>query len=203
MTEIMVPPPAATYLCSMRFKVLLFGFIIVVAASSVFAHCDSVKGPVITTAQAALDKGDVTPVLKWVPASKEAEVRDAFAKTLAARKASPAAREVADRWFFETLVRVHRESEGAPYTGLKGADYKPEAGIELADKAVESGSLDEVQKAVLTGLRQRFAHVQETKKHANDSVEAGREYVHAYVEFIHYVERLQGPGGHEQVAEGH
>lgn len=198
----------------MRFKTLLLGLIIVVvAASSLFAHCDSVKGPVITTAQAALEKGDVTPVLKWVPASKEAEIRDAFAKTLAARKASPAAREVADRWFFETLVRVHRESEGAPYTGIKGAEYKPEEGIELADAAIDSGSADAVQKQlfadVAKGLQARFAAVQEAKKHANESVEEGRHYVHAYVEFIHYVERLHAsanePAGHhgmhEQVAE--
>jgi hypothetical protein len=163
-------------------------------AAPAFAHCDSVNGPVNSTAKQALEKGDVTPVLKWVPAAGEKEIRTAFAKTVAARKASPQAREVADQWFFETLVRVHRESEGAPYTGIKGADYKTEEGIELADQAIDKGSLAEVQKqlvgTVQTGLQHRFAEVLEAKAHANDSVDAGRAYVHAYVEFIHYVERL-------------
>jgi hypothetical protein len=29
------------------------------------------------------------------------------------------------------------------------------------------------------------------RKHADESVEAGREYVEAYVQYVHYVERLQ------------
>jgi len=178
----------------MKIKLIAFAIALAISAPPVFAHCDSLAGPVITEARQALEKKDVTPVLKWVPAANEQEIRDAFAKTIAARAASPQAREVADRWFFETLVRVHRQAEGAAFTGLKGADFKPEEGIELADQAIESGSLEQTEKAVVgdltAGMRQRFAEVQEAKKHAGESVEAGRHYVHAYVEFIHYVERL-------------
>jgi Family of unknown function (DUF6448) len=178
----------------MRFASIALVIGLTAAASPLFAHCDSMKGPVVTAAQQALEKGDVTSVLKWVPASKEAEIRDAFAKTIAARKASPQAREVADRWFFETLVRVHRESEGESFTGLKGADFRPEEGIELADEAIASGSISAAEKLLVDnvrdGLRKRFAEVVEAKDHASESVEAGRHYVHAYVEFIHYVERL-------------
>src|SRR5512141_1215891 len=83
------------------------------------AHCDTMNGPVISTARQALDKGDVTPVLKWIKPDKEAEVRAAFKQAVAARKQGKAAKEVADRYFFETLVRMHREGEGAAYTGLK------------------------------------------------------------------------------------
>lgn len=197
----------------MKAKFFFLGIILILAASPLFAHCDSLAGPVVSAARLALDKGDVTPVLKWIPASKEHEIRDAFVRTLAARKASPEARQIADQWFFETLVRVHRESEGAAYTGLKDASYKPEKGIELADKAIDSGSLDATQKQIVTdvtaGLQQRFKAVLEAKKHANESVTEGRHYVHAYVEFIHYVERLHEsanePAGehgmHPQVAE--
>ena len=181
--------------------VLAASLLFAIAIPRLAAHCDSMNGPVIATARAALEKGDVTPVLKWVPAANEAEIRDAFAKTLAARTASPAARDVADRWFFETLVRVHRGAEGEPFTGLKGADYVPEEGIELADTAVESGSVDDVRQQLLShlsaGINKRFAAVVEAKKHANESVEEGRHYVHAYVEFIHYVEQLYSGGtGH-------
>ncbi len=175
-------------------KRALIALTILLTTSNAFAHCDSVKGPVIVEAQAALEKGDVTPVLKWVTPADEKEIREAFARTVVVRKESAAARELADRWFFETLVRVHRAAEGAPFTGLKGADFEPEEGIEAADEAIASGSLETAEKALVagisTGLQKRFAEVKEAKEHAGHNVEAGRHYVHAYVEFIHYVERL-------------
>ena len=78
-------------------------------------------------ARAALDRGDVSLALVWVQPKDEAEIRDVFARTLAVRKLSPEAKELADRHFFETLVRVHRAGEGASYTGLKpaGRDLGP------------------------------------------------------------------------------
>ena len=55
----------------------------------VYGHCDTMDGPVVKTAQAALSKGDVTPVLKWVKPEQEADVREAFKKTLAVRGPEP------------------------------------------------------------------------------------------------------------------
>lgn len=90
------------------------------------------------------------------------------------------------------LVRVHRASEGEPFTGLKAADYEPEAGIEIADHALETSSVADVEKALTTAmkseLQKRFAAAIEAKKHADESVAAGRRFVHAYAEFIHYVD---------------
>ncbi len=69
------------------------------------------------------------------------------------------ARELADRFFFETLVRVHRAGEGAPYTGLKPAGTV-EAAIAAADKALQAGSVDElaekIGKAVGNEIKKRF-----------------------------------------------
>ena len=77
-------------------------------------------------------------------------------------------------------MRVHREGEGAPYTGLKPAGEIP-PGIALADKALESGSSEALQKTLVdhlaAGLQARFARAVEAKKHAGESVEKGREYV--------------------------
>jgi len=160
----------------------------------IYAHCDTLDGPVITTAKIALEKGDVTPVLKWVSKKDEAEIKKTFEKTIAVRKLSPRAKELADMYFFETLVRVHRASEGEPYTGLKPAETAVEPGILAADKASESGSADslvkEITSTVSAGIKERFNHAIETKKHSEENVEMGREYVKAYVEFIHYVEAL-------------
>lgn len=169
-----------------------------------YAHCDSLDGPVVMTAKKAIEKGDLTPVLKWVKKEYEAEIRESFKKTLAVRTKGAEAKEFADMYFFETLVRIHRDGEGAPYTGLKPSGNL-DFGISQADKSLETGTADELIKAITNhaaeGIRKRFAHALEKKKHADESVDAGREFVEAYVAYLHYVERLdldiKGP------AEGH
>ncbi|MDF1554434.1 MAG: DUF6448 family protein [Deferrisomatales bacterium] len=182
-------------------------------ASPAHAHCDTLDGPVVATARAALETGDVTPLLKWVRPDVEGEITAAFQKTLAVRKQGPEARELADMYFFETLVRIHRAGEGAPYTGLKpGAAIDP--AVALADKALEGGSVDKLvdvlTNAMAEGIRERFALALEKQTHADESVTAGREFVESYVVFTHYVEGLHGliKGGaahHEETAaaDGH
>lgn len=172
------------------------------------AHCDTLDGPVVATARASLEKGDVTPVLKWVKKEDEKEIQELFNKTLTVRKQGKEAKEVSDMYFFETLVRIHRAGEGAPYTGLKAAGTV-EPSVAAADKALEGGSVEGlvkmVNEAVAKGIRERFEHTKEAKKHADESIETGRKFVEAYVEFTHYVERLhmdaEGPSAHGK-AEG-
>jgi hypothetical protein len=180
--------------------IVLVAFSVVISAYRVSAHCDALDGPVIKEAQLALEKGDVTPLLKWVDKEHENDIRNAFAQTLAVRTKGEDARELADRFFFETLVRVHRAGEGAPYTGLKPSGTIAPA-IAAADKALDAGSADELStkigNAVRDGIRKRFAEVAEKKKHADDDAEAGREFVEAYVEYVHFVE-----GIHNMVARG-
>jgi len=178
------------------------------------AHCDTTDGPVITAAKAALEKGDVTPVLRWVKEGDEAAVRAAFKKTLTVRAKGPEAKELADMYFFETLVRIHRAGEGAPYSGIEPAGTDLGPAVAGADKALEIGSVDSLVKLVTgdvaEGIRERFTRALERKKHADESVEAGRKFVEAYVEYVHYVERLHedavgAPSAHHGEAgkEGH
>ncbi len=168
------------------------------------AHCDSLDGPVVQDARLALTKGDVTPVLKWVGAQHEAAIRDAFKATMTVRSQGDEARTLADRYFFETLVRIHRAGEGEAFTGLKPAD-EVEPGIAAADKALSARSADELEAqlvaAISEGIRNRFALTVERAKHAPESVEAGRAYVEAYVDYIHFVEsvdRLVSQGASHQ-----
>jgi hypothetical protein len=168
------------------------------------SHCDTMDGPVVLAAKEALAKKDVTPVLKWVKKDAEGEIKAAFTRTLAVRMQGKEAQELADQFFFETLVRVHRAGEGAPYTGLKPTDTELGPAIEEADKALESGSVDKVAKLVTdeaaAGIRKRFAEAHEKKAHAAHNVDAGRQFVAAYVDYVHYVEGLhqaaQGTGEH-------
>jgi hypothetical protein len=160
------------------------------------AHCDSLDGPVVTSARAALAAGDVALVLHWVGADAEPEIRAAFDRTLRVRATSAEARAMADLWFFETLVRVHRAQEGAPYTGLKPAGWQPPALITAADESLVSGDVDalavRVSEHVARALREHYARTMALKDFAPSDVDAGRRYVEAYVAYTHYLEALHG-----------
>jgi len=177
--------------------------------SAAWAHCDTLDGPVVVEAKAALEKGNVTQVLKWVTKEYEAQIKVAFNKTLAVRTKGPEAQELADMYFFETLVRIHRAGEGAPYTGLKPAGHV-EPPVAAADMSIEAGSVDELAKnigqAAEKAVKERFERLMDAMKHKDESVEAGRKYVKAYVIFVHYVEGLhntiQAGGAHGHGEEG-
>lgn len=171
------------------------------AISTASAHCDSMDGPVIGEAQIALRDGDISPVLKWVPAADEAAIKQAFEEAREVRGLGPAAQRLADQHFFETLVRVHRASEGAPFTGVK-----PAGGIEpavmAADAALESGDVDtlvaKITARIERGIRDRFEQARTAKATAAQSVEQGRDFVERYVQYVHYVENI-----HESAGAGH
>lgn len=169
------------------------------------AHCDGLDGPVVEAAEKALQSGDVNLVLIWVQKKDEAEIQQAFKKTLAVRKFNSQAQELADRYFFETLVRLHRAGEGAPYTGLQPANRDLGPAIPAADKALEEGKIEPLVKlltdAMATGLRERFNQTLAGKQRSTDDIAAGRKYVKDYVEFVHYVERLYESA--QNAAEGH
>ena len=146
-------------------------------------HCDSMDGPVVTAARDALEKEDVNLVLPYVKEDASASVKSAFEKALKARKLAPAAREVVDLYFYETVVRLHRAGEGAPYTGLKpsGLDVGPV--IPVAEQAIKSGSPDALVRLLADTLKHevehRFEHMQHLRDYKADDVVKAREYVEA------------------------
>ena len=175
------------------------------APARALAHCDGLDGPVVKAAQRALETGNPALVLIWVQEKDEPEIRAAFAQTLAVRELSSQARELADRFFFETLVRVHRTGEGASFTGLKPAGRDLGPAIPASDDAVRVGSLEPVRRLLTDTiderLRAQFGEVIATRTFQSDDIAAGRAYIKAYVEFIHFVERLYdtamtAPHGH-------
>lgn len=188
------------------FALLLAVFtLILLPESTLFGHCDTMNGPVVNAAKKALETGNVNLILIWVQKKDEAQIKEAFQKTLAVRRLNAEAQKLADMYFFETLVRIHRAGEGVAYTGLKPAETEVEPGIEAADKALESGSaeklVEHLTEAMRHGVEEQFKQALSQKNYKSDDLEGGREYVKAYVEFIHYAERL-----YESVkrpAEGH
>ena len=158
-------------------------------------HCDSLDGPVVKAAERALETRDVARAFVWIPAEDETEVRAAFDKALAVRALGGTARELADQYFFETVVRLHRRSEGEEYTGLKPAGRDLGPVIPAADQAILKMSAEPLvsllTEEVARGVRQHFEAVLRARIFPGSSVEAGRQYVKAYVDFIHYVDHLQ------------
>jgi hypothetical protein len=167
-------------------------------AATARAHCDALDGPVVTDARAALASGSVSRVLKWVRRSDEAEVREAFAKAVKVRALGADAREMADRYFFETLVRLHRAAEGEPYKGLAPPGADPGPAARSVDEALAKGKADalirETTEQVARAIRKRFSRTKEKRKHKDHSVVQGRQYVAAYLELVHYIERIHHAG---------
>jgi hypothetical protein len=178
-----------------RFPLLLLVLTLsLMLPARVLAHCDGLDGPVVKSARAALEARNVALVAIWVQPQDEPEIRRAFDQTLVVRSLSPQAKELADRFFFETVVRVHRAGEGAPFTGLKPAGRDLGPAIPTADKALEKRTLDPLvtllTDTMRDGLRQHFHEVVSASTYDVADVAAGRDYVRAYVAFVHFVERL-------------
>jgi uncharacterized protein DUF6448 len=189
-------------------SVLLAGLIAFPLAAE--AHCDSVDGPVASAAVKALESENVNLILPYAPASAEAELTEAFRQTLAVRPAGGEAKLLADRYFMETAVRLHRAGEHAPYTGLKpaGTDFGP--AIPAAERALESGQLTPVlsvlDEVVTQGAEAKLAHaarLQGARKAPTSHAEVGaaRERVSAELDFISYIEGIYlaaKGGGHAE-----
>lgn len=174
-------------------------------------HCDTRDGPVVRAAETALEKGNVNYVLIWMPKESERELVGAFERTMKVRKFGEEAKNLADDWFFETAIRLHRAGEGAPYTGLKPAGLDEGPVVPRAEKAIEIGDAGEVIGFVLDTAREdlqhRFHAVIEKKNYDPDDVAAGRAYVQAFIDFVVYAHHLyqyvKSGGEHEGGGGGH
>jgi Family of unknown function (DUF6448) len=186
----------------MKTKLFLFIsllLLLVMSTNYAIAHCDTMDGPVVADARKALEQNNVNYVLKWVQTTDEKEIKEAFGLTMKVRVLGSEAKTLADNYFFETLVRVHRSGEGVPYTGVKPSGTPIDEKILAADKTIALGNLsplnDLVPKDKLAELKKRFEKVMSLKNFDVNNVQAGREYIEAYVQFFHYAEGEEE--GHE------
>jgi|SRR5690625_4185493 len=190
-------------------RTLLIAFAFLMTSISGFAHCDSYDGPVINEALEALEENNVELVLKWIDPQQEEEIISLFEKTYQLRDGDQEVYAIVEKHFLETLVRLHRETEGAGFTGLKPAGSMT-PWVEMADKSIAEDDVEQVITTVTDEfeeiLRERYAEVAKLSKTKDDSVEQGRAYVHAYVQYTHTLEHLEEllnePIAHEG-GEGH
>jgi hypothetical protein len=157
-------------------------------------YCDTMDGPVVTAAELALEMENINYVLPFVKKEYEAEMRDAFEKTVIVRELSGEAAEVADYWFFETSVRLHLLGEGKNYAGIKqsGLNWGPvvrraQDAIETGDKtALEDFLLEIIQEAI----ENRFEAAISKKEYDVNDLEAARDYTNSMIEFVLFSHNL-------------
>ncbi|MDY0027025.1 MAG: DUF6448 family protein [Lentimicrobium sp.] len=178
--------------------------LILFAALPASAHCDSYDGPVIKDATIALETNNVNLVLKWITKEQEQEIIPLFNKTYSLKNGDKEVYAIVKKHFLETLVRLHRETEGASYTGLKPAGTTKQI-ILMTDKALLEENVDDFlvkfNSHIDKGIREKYQKVAELNKVKDNSIEQGRAFVEAYVDYTHTVEALhdimEHGGGHD------
>ena len=184
-------------------SIVLGSLLMVLAVLPASAHCDSYDGPVIKDATEALKMNNVNFVLKWITVEQEQEIIPLFNKTYRLKSGDKEVYALVEKHFFETLVRLHRETEGAPYTGLKPAGTTKQI-VQMTDNALKEGDVDDfltkLNSHIDKVVREKYKKVAELNKVKDNSIEQGRAFVEAYVNYTHTVEALHGilehDGGH-------
>jgi hypothetical protein len=171
-----------------------------VFVTDVYAHCDTMSGPVAVAAMKALESGDVKLVQIWVGPSQEKELQERFRQCLSVRKMGDQAKELADRYFIETAIRLHRQAEGMPFTGVKPAQpLSPD--VAAAEKALATGDIrivtDLLSNEIKDCVQKWFDAAMQAQKNKDEDIEAGRQWVDAYVKYVVYVHGL-----HIKIQEG-
>jgi hypothetical protein len=190
-------------LISRLFQALFLSILILINVNVAFAHCDTMDGPVVSAGRKALEKNNVNYALIWVKPESERQMIEAFELAQKVRPLNPDARKLADTYFFETLVRLHRMGEGIAYTGIKPSGTPVDKKILAADRSLELGNLSPLEKMVpsknLTELSRHFKKALSLKNYDVNDVIAGRQYVEAYVQFFHFAEGGEKDEDHESV----
>ena len=177
-----------------------------------FAHCDTEDGPAVVDGVRALQAGNVNIALKWVQPEGESEIRDAFERASRVRALGGEAAVLAERWFLENLVRVHRAGEGAGFDGIKPTGTDLPAQVVAADAALEQRAIDPLRGLIdderWPELERRFERALALKDFDEDDLTAARAYVHAYVSFFKFAEgedheHHHGHHGEDEHQHGH
>ena len=172
--------------------------------SPAFAHCDSYDGPVVKDALQALETNNVALVYKWISTEQEAEISALFTKTYNLKKGDKEIYSLVEKHFLETLIRLHRQTEGFGFDGIKAAGTTKPI-VQLSDKAIETGNVEnlinQLNGHIAKVVEDKYNAVKELEKVKNESPEKGRDYVKAYVMYTHSLEAIHDIV--EKVASGH
>lgn len=175
--------------CLMIFSLALLAL----DSANVWGHCNRENGPVAKDARKALEKEDFQKIAIWVSKGQADELRTKYKECLNVYEKGGKSRKLAESYFVETAIRLHRKSEGMAFTGVKPASPLP-PDIAKAEKALKTGELNPLIDFLSQELKQKtqkwFRNAMQAKKHKNENLGKGREWVDAYVKYVIYVHGL-------------
>jgi hypothetical protein len=171
------------------------------------AHCDTMDGPAVQDGRIALETGNINYAYKWIFEDFEKELKEIFDLSLKTRRLGADAREAADRWFLENLVRIHRAGEGASYDGLKPSGTALDPKVIAADESISLGNMSPIKGLVTMEeynlLEEKFNRAIALKDYDINDVKAARAYVEAYVTFFKMAEGEDHEHHHSHGLEHH
>ncbi len=148
---------------------------------------------VIEAARQALDTEMVEFALAFVPKGQELEIIEAFEKTIKVRKHGPVSADLAERYFFDTILRAHRSS-------LRRATKQQRMVLsfdeldQIADDAIATGYPEELIESFRNILEEEIAArlrtISELEKDKNAGVEKGRNFATAMLAFKEWTFQL-------------
>ncbi len=175
------------------FFLLLIVMFLFTGSPDVYAHCDRENGPVAVSAKDALRTGDFDKIVIWVGEDQEEELREKFQQSVEVFQHGGKSAQLAEKYFMESAVRLHRAAEGMPFEGLKPAGPNP-PDIESAEKALETGDFEPVKVLLCQKLEEEalkwFRETRSKAENKSESVAAGRAWVDHYVKYITYIHSL-------------
>lgn len=159
------------------------------------SNCDSMGGPVVKAAEMALEMENVNHILPYVNEDDENEIKSAFEKASFVRELNADAADLADYWFFETVVRLHLKGKNEPFHGLKSSKDDMSPIMRKAKMAMDEEDLTDLfeflSAKLETEMRKRFMEVLNSKDCDFNEVDEAREYVNSVIEFVSYVDDVQ------------
>ena len=179
----------------------LGGIILSLMPKKASAHCDTMDGPAVKDGRKALETENINYAYKQIFEEYEEELKENFESSLKVRTLGADAQEVADRWFLENFVRIHRAGEGASYDGLKPSGSNVDPVVVAADESIELGNMSPLKGLVTEeeyhALEEKFNKAIALKDFDIDDVKASRAYVEAYVTFFKMAEGEEHGHGHD------
>ncbi len=158
------------------------------------SNCDSMGGPVVKAAEMALEMENVNHILPYVNEEDENEIKSAFEKVSFVRELNEDAAELADYWFFETVVRLHLKGKNEPFHGIKPSKGDLSPIMRKAKIAMDEEDLTDLFEFLSAKLenemRKRFMEVLNSKDYDFNEVDEAREYINSVIEFVSYVDDI-------------
>ncbi len=156
------------------------------------AHCDTMDGPTVKDGLKAMETNNINYALKWVQPEYEGEVSQAFKLSMKVKDQNEDTKNLAEQYFLEILLRTHRAGEGAPFDGVKPHGVPIDERVKAADQSIAVGNLSPmgnlVEQERMPELKERFDRVMALRNFDVNDLEAGREYIEAYVQFFKFAE---------------